>query len=67
MGLFPIVGALGEAIPTIVRWGVAHEAVLQGFVALLVPLEVADHLLFLREDLVRALQAVEVLSGEGGR
>ena len=63
MGLFAVVGAAAEAVATVVHGRVAHEAVLQRLVALLVPLEVADHLLLLHEDARVAVQTVEVLPG----
>ena len=63
VGLFAVVGAAAEAVATVVHGRVAHEAVLQRLVALLVPLEVADHLLLLHEDARVAVQTVEVLPG----
>lgn len=63
VGLLAVVGALPAGMPlgAVVGGRVAHEAVLQGLVALLVPLEVSDHLLLLHEDAAAALEAVEVL------
>lgn len=63
VGLLAIVGTLPAGMPlgAVVGGRVAHEAVLERLVALLVPLEVADHLLLLHEYPPAALQAVEVL------
>lgn len=63
VGLLAIVGTLSAGVPlgAVVGGRVAHEAMLQGLVALLVPLEVAYHLLLLDEDAPAALEAVEVL------
>ena len=50
--LLAVVGAVsGEAFVAVVEGGEAEEAVLQRVVALLVPLEVPDHLLLLHEHL----------------
>lgn len=61
VGLLLVVRAVGVSVRAVVQRRVPHEAVLQRFVALLVPLEVADHLLLLDEDARVAVQAVEVL------
>lgn len=63
VGLLAIVGTLAAGMPlgAVVGGRVAHEAVLEGLVALLVPLEVANHLLLLDEHAAAALEAVEVL------
>ena len=63
VGLLLVVGAVAEAVAAVVEGAVAHEAVLQGLVALLVPLEVADHFFFFDEDAGVAVEAVEVLPG----
>lgn len=51
MGLLSIVraGSAGMLLRAIVCRRVSHETVLQGFIPLLVPLEVPDHLLLLYE------------------
>lgn len=61
MRLFFIVRAIGIAIRAIVQRAVPHETVLEALVALLVPLEVPDHLLLLEEHARIAVQTVEVL------
>lgn len=62
--LLPVVRTLPARVTlgTVVGGRVAHEAVLERLVALLVPLEVPDHLLFLDEDSTAAVEAVEVLA-----
>lgn len=59
--LFFVVRAIGVAIRTIVQRTVPHETVLEALVALLVPLEVPDHLLLLEEHARITVQTVEVL------
>lgn len=51
VGLLSVVraGPAGMPLRTVVGRRVSHEAVLQGLVPLLVPLEVPDHLLLLHE------------------
>jgi len=63
MGLLSVVRTrpAGVFLRAVVRWRVSHEAVLQGLVPLLVPLEVPDHLLLLHEHPAAAVQTVEVL------
>jgi hypothetical protein len=63
--LLLVVGAVAEAVAAVVQRAVPHEAVLERFVALLVPLEVPYHLLLLDEDARVAVEAVEVLPGRG--
>ncbi len=60
VGLLAIVLAAAVAIVTVVHGRVAHESVLQRLVALLVPLEVPDHLLLLDKDARVAVQTVEM-------
>jgi hypothetical protein len=60
VGLLAVVGASAVAVVAVVAGRVAHESVLERLVALLVPLEVADHLLLLDKDPRVAVQAVEV-------
>lgn len=47
--LLLVVRAIGEPVAAVVQGAVTHEAVLEGLVALLVPLEVPDHLLLFYE------------------
>jgi len=61
VSLLAVVGASAEAVAAVVHRRVAHESVLERLVALLVPLEVPDHLLFLDEHARVAVQTVEVL------
>lgn len=61
MRLLAVVAAAAVPVGAVVHGGVPHEAVLQGLVALLVPLEVSYHLLLLDEHPGVAVQAVEVL------
>lgn len=63
VGLLEVVGAGAHGVPlgAVVRLRVPHEAVLQRVVPLLVPLEVAYHLLLLDKDATAAVEAVEVL------
>lgn len=51
VGLLLVVLTSGEVIGTVVGRRHAPEAVLEGLLHLLVPFRVADHLLFLRENL----------------
>lgn len=60
VGLLAVVGASAVAVVAVVAGRVAHESVLERLVALLVPLEVADHLLLLDKHPRVAVQAVEV-------
>lgn len=60
--LFLVVRAVGVPVGAVVQRAVPHEAVLQGLVPLLVPLEVPDHLLLLDENARVAVKAVEVFS-----
>lgn len=62
MGLLAVVGAVGETVTAVVRGRVSHEAVLEAFVPLLVPLEVSNHFLLLTEHFAAALEAMEVFS-----
>lgn len=59
--LFFIVRAIRVTIRAIVQRAVPHEAVLEAFVALLVPLKVPDHLLLLEEHARVTVETVEVL------
>lgn len=59
--LLAIVRAAAVSVVAVVPRGVAHEAVLKGFVPFLVPLEVTYHLLLLQEDAGIAIQTVEML------
>lgn len=61
VGLFAIVRTAAIAVVAVVTRRVAHEAVLQRLVALLVPLEVTDHLFLLDENPRVAIEAMEVL------
>ena len=61
VGLLAVVGAGSEPVGAVVHGRVAHESVLQRFVALLVPFKVADHLLLLDKHPRIAVQTVEVL------
>lgn len=63
VGLLSIVRTdpAGMPLRAIVRRRVSHEAVLQGLVPLLVPLEVPDHLLLLHEHPAAAVQTMKVL------
>lgn len=60
--LFFVVRAVGELVAAIVQGAVAHESVLERFVALFVPLEVADHFFFFDENSRVAVEAVEMFS-----
>lgn len=53
--LFAVMRTVGETITAVVRGRVAHEAVLQALVSLLVPFEVSNHFLFLAKHLAAAL------------
>lgn len=62
--LFSIVGA-GTArmsLRAIIRRRIPHEAVLQRFVPLFVPLEMPDHFLLFHKDPTTAIQTVKMLS-----
>lgn len=63
VGLLSIVrtGPAGMPFRAIVRRRVSHEAVLQGLVPLLMPLEVPDHLLLLHEHPAATVQTMKVL------
>ena len=63
VGLLAIVLTAAVAIVAVVHGRVAHESVLQRLVALLVPLEVPDHLLLLDKDARVAVQTVEMFPG----
>ena len=60
--LFAVVSARRKPSGAVVTRRVPHEPVLQRLVALLVPLEVANHLFLLDEDARVAVEAVEVLA-----
>lgn len=62
VGLLFVVGAVLEAVAAVVQGAVTHEAVLQGLVPFLVPLEVAYHLLLFDEHPGVAVQTMEVLA-----
>ena len=51
VGLLLVVLTSGKVVGAVVGGGDAAEAVLEGLLHLLVPFRVADHLLFLRENL----------------
>lgn len=61
VSLLAVVRAVGVAVVAVVARRVTHETVLQRFIALLVPLEMADHLLLLDEHSILTVQAVKVL------
>lgn len=63
MGLLSVVraGSAGMLLRAIVGRRVSHEAMLQGFVPLLVPLEVPDHFLLFHEYSTAAVQTMKVL------
>jgi hypothetical protein len=56
------VRAASISIVAIIAGRVAHEPVLKRLVALLVPLKVTDHFLFLDENTRMAIQTVEMFS-----
>lgn len=58
--LLAIVAAVVVSVAAVVTGRVPHEAVLQGLIALLVPLEVSDHLLLLDKHSRVAVQTMEV-------
>ncbi len=61
MGLLAVVRTAMETVVAVVAGRVTKKAVLQRLVALLVPLEMPNHLLLLHEHLHGTLDAVKVL------
>jgi len=61
MRLLPVVRTVAEAIRAVVAGRIAHEAMRQALRALLVPLEVPNHLFLLDEHARIAVDAVKVL------
>lgn len=61
VGLLAVVLTVVESVRAVVHGRVAHEPVLQRLVALLVPLEVPDHLLLFHEHPRVAVQTVKML------
>ena len=60
MRLFAIVRTFPVAVVAIIAGRVAHESVLERLVAFLVPLEMANHLLFFDKNARMAVQTVKM-------
>ena len=61
MSLFVVVWTSAVSVVAVIAWGIAHEAVLQRLVALLVPFKMTYHFLLLHKHSRMTIQTMEML------